>query len=244
MAPRGGMEPIPESAAVLAGLEATGSEDLADNVREVSRLVRSVVPQCTGMSLSLLAESLTLTLVASDAQVAALDGVQYLEGGPCVEAINKGDEPLRTDDLSGRLDEEAWRVFATAGAAAGVLSTLSFPIRDEQGRVLGGVNLYAATAHAFAGHEATLIRMLGGWAVDAMTNADLTFATRTSAREAPGRLADQDVVAQAVGMLSVLDGVSADRAHDRLLTAAAKAGVSAQELARTIIDGQIRDAGS
>jgi hypothetical protein len=42
----------------------------------------------------------------------------------------------------------------------------------------------------------------------------------------------------------VLDGVSADRAHDRLLTAAAKAGVSAHDLARTIIDGQIRDAGS
>jgi GAF domain-containing protein len=237
------MEPIPESAAVLAGLEATGAQDLAENVREVSRLVRTVVPECIGMSLSLLAESLTLTLVASGAEVAALDGVQYLEGGPCVDAIHS-DDPVRTDDLAGRLDEEAWRVFATAGAAAGVLSTLSFPIRDEQGRVLGGVNLYAGRPHAFAGHEGTLIRMLGGWAADAMTNADLTFATRTSAREAPDRLAGQDVVFQAVGMLSVLDGVSADHARDRLLTAAAKAGVSAQELARTIIDGQIRDAGS
>jgi GAF domain-containing protein len=237
------MEPIPESAAVLTALQAAGGQELSDHVREVARLVRTVVPQCTGMSLSLLADRLTLTLIATDAQIAALDAVQYLDGGPCVDAL-AGDGPLRTDDLSERLDEEAWRVFATAGAATGVLSTLSFPIRDHEGRVLGGVNLYAATPHAFVGHEETLIGMLGGWATDAMTNADLTFATRTSARETPERLADQDVVAQAVGMLSVLDGVSADHARDRLLTAAAKAGVTAHELARTIIDGQIEDAGS
>jgi GAF domain-containing protein len=234
------MDPIPESAAVLAALEAAGGEELSDHVREVARLVRTVVPQCTGMSLSLLAERLTLTLVATDAQVAALDAVQYLEGGPCVDAL-AGDESLRTDDLSGPLDEEAWRVFATAGAATGVLSTLSFPIRDDEGRVLGGVNLYASAPQAFTGHESALAQMLGGWAGDTMANADLTFATRATAEQAPEELADRDVVAQAIGMLTVLDEVSADEAHERLAAAAAQAGVRLQDLARTIVAGPGRD---
>jgi GAF domain-containing protein len=230
------MEPIPESAAVLAALEAAGGQQLSDHVREVAGLVRTVVPQCTGMSLSLLADRLTLTLVASDAQVAALDAVQYLQGGPCVDAL-ANDDVVRTDDLGGRLDEEAWRVFATAGAATGVLSTLSFPIRGDGGRVLGGVNLYASAAHAFTGHEAALAQMLGGWAGDTMANADLTFATRAAAEQAPQELADRDVVDQAVGMLTVLDDVSVDEARKRLAAAAAQAGVGVQDLARTIIAG-------
>jgi GAF domain-containing protein len=233
------MEPIPESAAVLAALEAAGGQELSDHVREVARLVRTVVPQCTGMSLSLLADRLTLTLIATDAQVAALDAVQYLQGGPCVDAL-ANDDVVRTDDLSGRLDEEAWRVFATAGAATGVLSTLSFPIRDDEGRVLGGVNLYALAAHAFTGHESRLAQMLGGWAGDTMANADLTFSTRAAAEQGPEELADRDVVAQATGMLTVLDDVSTDEARERLAGAAARAGVRVQDLARTIIAGSGR----
>ena len=229
------MEPIPESAAVLAELEAAGGQDLSGQVRRLAGLVRRLVPQCTGMSLSLVAEGLTLTLVATDAAIAALDGVQYLEGGPCVDALT-GQEPLRTDDLAGRMDEEAWRVFATAGAAAGVRSTLSFPVRDEQSRVLGGVNLYAATPHAFTGHEAALTELLGGWASDTMANADLTFATRLDAERTTGHLADQDVISRAVGLLCVLDELTVDRARERLVSAAAQAGVHVHELARTILN--------
>jgi GAF domain-containing protein len=236
------VQPIPESASVLAALEASGGLELSDQVREVARLVRTVVPQCTGMSLSLRDERLTITLVATDTQVAVLDAVQYLDGGPCVDAL-ANDDVVRTEDLRGRMDEEAWRVFATAGAAAGVLSTLSFPIRDHEGRVLGGVNLYASTAHAFTGRESTLAQMLGGWASDTMANADLTFATRPAAEQAPEELADRDVVAQAIGMLTVLDHVPPDQARERLTAAAAQAGVRVQDVARTIIAGDGPDRG-
>jgi len=229
------MEPIPESAEVLAELEAAGGHGLTDQIRALAALVQRVVPHCTGMSLSLRTEGLTLTLVATDAEIAALDGIQYLEGGPCVDALSQ-DRRLRTDDLTGRMDEEAWRVFATAAAAAGVLSTLSFPMRDARGQVLGGVNLYASIPHAFTGHEAAVTEMLGGWAGDAMANADLAFATRLDAERAAEHLAERDVVSQAIGMLSVLDDVSPDTARERLTSAAAQAGVSMTDLARTILD--------
>ena len=45
--------------------------------------------------------------------------------------------------------EEEWRLFASASAAAGVRSTLSFPLL-YQDEVVGGVNLYASTTDAFA----------------------------------------------------------------------------------------------
>jgi GAF domain-containing protein len=152
---------IPESDAALQELEVTGDlGGLRDRVLHASGRVEALVPQCWGLSLSVVSANLTFTLVASKERVAALDAMQYLSGGPCVEAI-RADRVVRTDELAGPLDESRWSAFARASAATGLRSTLSFPLHRGSA-VVGGVNLYASAPGAFSGHEGELTSVLGG----------------------------------------------------------------------------------
>src|SRR3954447_15950930 len=107
----------------------------------MARRVRGVVPELVGLSLGVIEDGLTLTLVASVEQLAALDAVQYLDGGPCVAAVDRA-EPLDVN-VGDLLDEQRWQLYARTSAAVGVASSLSLPVMDGD-RVLGGVNLYAS----------------------------------------------------------------------------------------------------
>ena len=70
--------------------------------------------------------------VATDLESAALDAIQYLEGGPCVHSVQQGS--VVTDSAADPVDERAWQTFAAATARAGVGSTLSIPHRASIAR--------------------------------------------------------------------------------------------------------------
>jgi GAF domain-containing protein len=232
------MEPIPESADVLESLGRHTGAHLADMLARAGSRVREIVPDCWGMSISVVEADLTLTLVATSAEVLALDAVQYASDGPCLEAIREDRvvSVARIDGGESPLVEEEWRLFASASAAAGVRSTLSFPLRSA-GKVVGGVNLYAAAAHAFTDHEPALAAVFGSWASDAVHNADLGFTSRARADAGPERLAEDAAVAQATGVLMAEEGLTADLAASQLTVAARQAGVSPVALARSILSG-------
>ena len=91
--------------------------------------VKSIAPNLAGMSLASSTHGLTFTLVATDDEIAALDAVQYLDTGPCVEAFEHGQGVATTE--GGLLDERRWHDLAVASAAAGVRSTLTFPVKER-----------------------------------------------------------------------------------------------------------------
>jgi hypothetical protein len=134
------------------------------------------------------------------------------------------------------MDEELWRMYAEATAAAGVRSSLSLPVLDGSD-VIGAVNMYAATAHAFDGHVHRLATVVGGSAEQAITNADLSFSTRLKALEGPAAVADAEAVDIAVGVIMQSQGVSSGIARERLREAAARAGITQAQVARAIVSG-------
>src|SRR4051794_40550422 len=80
----GGMEPVPEvesAAERLASL--TGGGDLLASLRAISELATVLVPSCVGVSLTVVVDGEAYTMTATSPQMAALDAVQYLGGGPC-----------------------------------------------------------------------------------------------------------------------------------------------------------------
>lgn len=121
------MEPTEESAQTIEAFARYGDTGLPEMLAEAGRLVREIVPDIWGMSLTLNDGDLTFTLVASSAEVAALDGVQYAADGPCLAAVQQ-ETQIGIEDIEGPMVEEDWRLFASASAAAGVRSTLSFPL--------------------------------------------------------------------------------------------------------------------
>ena len=195
--------------------------------------VKSIAPNLAGMSLASSTHGLTFTLVATDDEIAALDAVQYLDTGPCVEAFEHGQGVATTE--GGVLDEKRWHDLAVASAAAGVRSTLTFPVK-ERGDTVGSVNLYGRTEDTFVGKHQALADALHAWAPGAVTNADLSFSTIEEARRAPERLRNEAIVDTATGILAANRRVSLDDARDQLNSAARRAGVPLTRLARAIID--------
>jgi GAF domain-containing protein len=226
------MEPIPETDAALVELERYGDTDLRKDLERLTFAAEEQVPGLVGVSLALVSEGLVLTYVASDDRVAALDGLQYVDGGPCVEAIEL-DRSLTTD-MENVLDESRWQIFAQASAAAGIRSTLSMPIRRD-GVVTGGVNLYGAHSDTFRGRAEELAELFGAWAPGAVANADLSFASRLEAAKGAEQLREQASVDQAIGLLVSARGLDPDAAEERLHDAAARAGVAVSVVARALL---------
>jgi GAF domain-containing protein len=196
------------------------------------RQAQQIVPELLGVSIASTAEGLTFTFVASSDVVATLDALQYLDGGPCLEAV-RGARVVDVPDADA-LDEQQWQLFAQGESAAGVRSTLSLPVVTEN-RVTGGVNLYASRAGAFHGRHHQLADVFGAWAAGAVTNADLSFRSRLEAAKAPAQLDALDDIAKAVGVVAARQGVSTSEAQTRLERAGTLAGIATEQLAQAVL---------
>lgn len=228
------MEPIPES---VEAVEEFGpfvpDGDLLEDLRAKAVQVRDIVPECVGLSVAVLGDGVVLTLVSSDAEIAALDALQYLDGGPCVHSAAAGEVVVFSHDSS--TDEERWQTFARGTAARSVGSTLTLPVLEDD-RVIGSVNLYAATAHAFDGHHEAVADVFHAWAAGAVSNADLDFATRREAELTPQRLREGFRSEVAAGLLASRAQLGLTAARERLREAATRAGVGVEQLAELLIE--------
>jgi transcriptional regulator with GAF, ATPase, and Fis domain len=226
------VEPIPETLEALKELTKYGDIEVAADLHTMAEQVHELVPQTVGLSLALLDDGLTFTLVSSSPEIAGLDAVQYLDGGPCIAAAHE--ERTVAWDETDPLDEKTWQIFARSRAAAGVASTLSLPVMRNE-RAVGSVNLYASTTDAFDGHHEELADLCGAWAPGVVSNADLSWDTRRAAAETPERLRSQDTVDQALGIISTAHSIDIASATERLRAAAARAGISEAQAARAIL---------
>jgi GAF domain-containing protein len=228
------VEPVPETREALSQLSTDHEDaDLVDGLVELGRAAREIVPELMGMSLAIVKEGLTFTLVATGSEVAQVDAAQYLDGGPCLR--DSGNAEAVGTTVSDLLDEHRWSLFARASAAVGVQSSLSLSLVKE-GLVVGGINLYASTPDAFTGLHEEMAAALGADAHSAVTNADLSFSSRLEAARAPSRLRDRDAIDQALGILAARYGESVDDARTRLGRAAARAGLAQAVVARMLLD--------
>jgi GAF domain-containing protein len=227
------MDPIPPTAEAIEKLDRFGGPSVDEALRAVSDRVGALVPSLLGLSLTLVEEGITLTMVASSAELLELDAFQYLDGGPCVHVTEDSPSTLAVNETD-PTSEWRWSRFARASAAHGVKSSLSLALWDGE-RVVGGVNLYACTKDAFEGQVDEIAQTLHAESIGAIHDADLSFSTRLVAADAPQVLADRAVVDVACGMLAAEQQVPVETARDQLRDAAARAGVSQVVLAKGII---------
>ncbi len=234
MGPEHHLEPIPPSREAFEWLASYGDPEIEESIREMARRVRTIVPECLAMSVTINDDGLTFTLMADARGASMLDAMQYLDGGPCETAVVEG-QPRLTSEPSEA--EGSWQLFARAGAAVGVASTLSLPLLGDD-EVVGGVNIYASTPGAFDGRHEEVARAVSGWAGGAVRDADLTFASRVRATTAPARLRERGTTDVATGYVAAHQDVDMAVAAQRISEAAARAGVSPADLARFILDAQ------
>lgn len=120
------MVPTPETILAIDKLDPTDEVDLVAELGRLADRAQQIVPDLVGVSIARLASGLTFTVVATAGEIAVLDGIQYLAGGPCVDAAHTN-QALEFDN-GDALDEERWRLFAQATAAHTVRTTLTLPL--------------------------------------------------------------------------------------------------------------------
>jgi GAF domain-containing protein len=236
------VEPTPETLDAMKELRLVEGDDpdLLEQLLHRADEVLAIVPDCIGISIASVQDDVVFTVVASTGEIALMDALQYLTGGPCVDSVAA--ERVVELDQAALMSEEEWRVFARSSAARGVASTLTLPIVEE-GVVVGSVNLYGGSGRAFTGHHEALARIFDAWAPGAVTNADLDFTTRRKAEQAPQRIRDERFVRVAIGIIAAAEGVDPETALSRLEDAADRAGVPPPQLARELIDALDDDDG-
>lgn len=222
------MELLPQSREALDEYVAPAVEDLEHELRVIEGWALRTVPECVAMSVTLLDDDLTFTLVDAHGPVAVSSGAALQSFPGEVLALTYG-----SDSDEAALDEEGWAEMARTRASAGIASSVSLPV-VEHGRVVLSIDLYASTAHAFQGHLQELADALGASQAGAVTNADLGFDTRRRAEEAPSRIRDQRVVDVAVGLIAAREGVSVESARALLRTCAEQAGIGEVQAALVV----------
>jgi hypothetical protein len=206
------VEPIPETLEALDELDAfTDDAGLAGRLTAAADRARDIAPGLVGVSIASREHDVTFTLVATDAEVATLDSVQYLASGPCVDAIEMGHGIASSS--GGLLSESRWQDFARASAAAGVHSTLTFPVLLD-GEVIATVNLYGSAEDTFVDRHDRLAIAMGAWARRASSPPSAT--SRWSRREPTSRTRHGAPASRSSGSRA---SSSACRTADRLRSA-------------------------
>jgi len=82
-------------------LRARRGTSLAGYLDGVAKVAEAIIPSCVGVSITIILDGDPFTITATTPDATALDAVQNLDGGPCLEALET-EELLGVDDL---LDE-------------------------------------------------------------------------------------------------------------------------------------------
>ena len=222
------MELLPQSREALDEYVTASIDDMEGLLRVIEGWAVRSVPDCVALSVTLLDEDLTFTLVDRDATSApAPDDAAPHDAAPH-DTREAGPGPPAGE--AHPLDELDWADTARERAFGSIASTVSLPV-VEQGRAVLNIDLYASTAHAFSDRIDGLVEALGAWQAGAVTNADLGFETLRRAQHAPARLREQRLIDVAVGLVAARMAVTTDMAAVMLGEAAERAGVSESDAA-------------
>ena len=216
------MELLPQSREALDEYVTPSVDDVEGLLRVIEGWAVRAVPECVALSVTMLDDDLTFTLV--DAATNARRAHEAADAG--------SGEPGAGDavDDGHALDETGWADMARERAFDGIASTVCLPV-VEDGRAVLNIDLYASTAHAFTNRIDGLVEALGAWQAGAVTNADLGFDTLRQAEAAPERLREQRMVDVAVGVLAAIVGATTDEALTLIREAATHAGITESQAA-------------
>ncbi len=189
------------------------------------------VPDCDHASLMIRRDGAFRTVGVSDPVAGKVDSIELaLQSGPCVDAIEKQAAQMESDlTAGGRWPALTARVVAETP----VRGAMSIQLPIDQSNV-GALNLFSDTRNAF--DDAALERavVLAAFATVA-TNAARQGEDAASLRRG---LASSRAIGKAIGMLMVINDVSADDAFGILRRTSQETNVKLANVAADVIRGR------
>jgi len=229
---------VSTSEAILSLQDLFAAEEPLDEVlQRVAAAAARAIPDAAGVSITVLDDSGARTAACTDERLLRLDAAQYAGGrGPCLDAASVR-QPVR---VTLERDDDRWPDFISAARREGVSATLSLPLlMGTPGReldLLGSLNVYSSSAHAFDPFDEELMRLYTVTAGAAITNARRWQLSRDSTENLQRALTSRAVIDQAKGALQAIHGCTADEAFDRLVRKSQDANVKLYTVAQELLD--------
>jgi GAF domain-containing protein len=175
------------------------------------------------------------TISSSSAEVEELDGVQYASGGPCVSALESGEQRKVS------LPTDRYPAFSSAAVALGMTTVWSLPLRpDPTMATIGALNLYSSTARPWRDEVAAPVLLLAEQAAVLLANAATVQRAEQLSADLTDALASRTVIGQAQGVLMLRQQIDADAAFEVLRRASQRSNRKLRDIAADIVASVIQ----
>ncbi|WP_430502948.1 GAF and ANTAR domain-containing protein [Micromonospora trifolii] len=209
-----------------------GENSLDDVLLRVAELAKRVLPVPVEVSVTLVRGGTGHTAAFTDELALDMDERQYAQGsGPCLAAATAGDI-LPVPDLAA---EDRWPDWAERGRKAGLGSSVSvgMPIQEA---VVGALNVYARTPHAFDDDTVAVLETFAAYAAVALANAQLYESTANLARQMQDAMASRAVIEQAKGIIMAERRCTSNEAFNILAKVSQDSNRKLRDVAQTLAD--------
>ncbi|MEU4339063.1 GAF and ANTAR domain-containing protein [Micromonospora lupini] len=214
-----------------------GEMALDDVLQRVSELTKRVLPQPVEVSVTLVRGRTGHTAAFTDDLALEMDERQYAHWrGPCLEAASSGGI-LSVPNLPA---EDRWPEWAELGRAAGLGSSVSIGLPIQEA-VVGALNVYARTPHAFDDDTITVLQTFAAYAAVALANAHLYASTATLAQQMQEAMASRAVIEQAKGIIMAERRCTPDEAFAVLSKVSQDSNRKVRDVAQAVVDRAARD---
>ncbi|MFC7711301.1 GAF and ANTAR domain-containing protein [Micromonospora lupini] len=222
----------PTDAFIELGRINLGEVGLDDVLQRVAELAKRVLPIPVEVSVTLARNGVGHTAAFTDELARDLDERQYAQGrGPCLDAAASG-HILPVPDLHA---EDRWPDWAAAGVRAGVGSSVSIGLPIQEA-VVGALNVYARTPHAFDDDTVVILETFAAYAAVALANAQLYDSTATLARQMRDAMTSRAVIEQAKGIVMAERRCTPAEAFTVLARASQDSNRTVRDVAQALVD--------
>ena len=221
---------------VVAAFEQLGRLSLRDQsidtfLQRVCDLAIEVLPGDLESSITLIKGTEAWTSASTGQLALVCDERQYATGhGPCLHAATTGE----LTEIADMQAESRWRNYVSEALQHGALSSLSVPLPIAEG-VVGALNIYARTSHAFDEDGRALASRFGPCAAVAVANMHAYEDARRMARHLRIALESRAVIDQAKGILMERYKITADQAFNVLTRSSMRSNRSRVEVADELV---------
>ncbi|MGC4804666.1 GAF and ANTAR domain-containing protein [Micromonospora sp. DT233] len=205
---------------------------LDDVLQRVAELAKHVLPMPVEVSVTLTRNGTGHTAAFTDGLSRDMDERQYALGhGPCLDAA-AGGVVISVPDLAA---DDRWPDWLERGQKAGVGSSLSIGLPIQEA-VVGALNVYAPTPHAFDDDSIAVLETFAAYAAVALANAHLYESTATLARRMQEAMASRAVIEQAKGIIMADRRCSPAEAFAVLSKVSQDSNRKVREVAQALVD--------
>ncbi|MCM0677223.1 GAF and ANTAR domain-containing protein [Micromonospora phytophila] len=209
-----------------------GEVGLDDVLQRVAELAERVLPVPVQVSVTLVRGGIGYTAAFTGDVARDLDERQYAQGrGPCLDAAASGDV-MSVPDLAA---DDRWPDWAERAEKAGVGSSVSIGLPVQEA-VVGALNVYAPTPHAFDDDSVSVLETFAAYAAVALANAQLYDSTATLARQMQEAMANRAVIEQAKGIIMAERRCTPAEAFAVLAKVSQDSNCKLREVAQALVD--------